>query len=314
MKTRQPAVVNVPFDKTNPAHQYLSSLMSKTSHRTAASTLQIFAEFNGYTSYHAYPWRMMRAEDLKLFAQDQSARNLSPNTINTRLSILKRVSKESLLIGLIEVQDFERIKAIKRVQGFTELSGRMVDEMEFKALVKSAKSRATKNQPAALRDVAILCVARFGGLRRTEIALLDLSDCIWDRLAVKVKGKARKHREQPLPEFVMDLIADWIDVRGEHDGPLFTRMRRGGVNTKDRLSDQGIYHIVTTIQERTGLSSVKPHDLRRTYCTSLLDAGNDLSLVSDLMGHADLSTTKIYDRRKDTAKADVAHAQANILE
>ena len=53
-------------------------------------------------------------------------------------------------------------------------------------------------------------------------------------------------------------------------------------------------------------SKVSPHMLRRSFATSLLSAGNDLSVTADLMGHARTDTTRLYDRRGESAKRAAA--------
>ena len=56
--------------------------------------------------------------------------------------------------------------------------------------------------------------------------------------------------------------------------------------------------------EKSGLSSlqdVTTHDLRRTFATRLLDKGVDINVVKNLMGHSNIATTSMYDRRGDEA-------------
>jgi integrase/recombinase XerD len=80
-------------------------------------------------------------------------------------------------------------------------------------------------------------------------------------------------------------------------GPLFTRILKGGRITAERLSDQGVYHILDIRRQQANMASFTPHDLRRTFAGDLLDAGVDLSTVQKLMGHANANTTSGYDRR-----------------
>ena len=54
------------------------------------------------------------------------------------------------------------------------------------------------------------------------------------------------------------------------------------------------------------MPTVTPHDLRRTYITQLLDQGIDLNTVRQMAGHADISTTVIYDKRDDKAMQQAA--------
>ena len=87
-------------------------------------------------------------------------------------------------------------------------------------------------------------------------------------------------------------------------GPLFTRILKGGRITQERLSDQGVYHILDTRRQQANMAPFTPHDLRRTFAGDLLDAGVDLSTVQKLMGHANANTTSGYDRRGERAKRD----------
>jgi len=299
----------------DPCQAYLASLTSPKSIRVARASLNAFARCHGCESHETFCWSDLSAGHIAHFNQQQISEGKSPNTINMRLSLLKSVAQQARLLHIISADEHERIKAIKRIKGRREPAGRFIEDDEFRYIIRSIKAQAEaeKPNPAIRRDLAILAVARYGGLRRTELALLDLEDCNWGDMSLRIKGKGNNRRDQALPEFVIDIISDWIDVRGEHHGPLFTRIRRHGIVTPDRLTDQGIYYIVTTMQERAGLEAVKPHDIRRTYCTSLLDEGNDLSVVSDLMGHADIRTTKIYDRRDATTRSRVARSQKNIF-
>lgn len=111
-------------------------------------------------------------------------------------------------------------------------------------------------------------------------------------------GKGNKERLAFMPMGTWQRLRTWIDdVRGEKDGPLFTRIRRFDTLTNDRLTDQAVYHVLQVRQRRAGIAKCAPHDLRRTFATAMLDNGEDLITVKDAMGHASVTTTQQYDRR-----------------
>ena len=77
---------------------------------------------------------------------------------------------------------------------------------------------------------------------------------------------------------------------------------RGERSRRTRTAEAG----AQVLGARAGLGKVSPHMLRRSFATSLLSAGNDLSVTADLMGHARTDTTRLYDRRGESAKRAAA--------
>ena len=101
-------------------------------------------------------------------------------------------------------------------------------------------------------------------------------------------------------------MSAWIAVRGTEDGPLFRPVNKGGRVIAGGMSLRAIGKRVQVLGARAGLGKVSPHMLRRSFATSLLSAGNDLSVTADLMGHARTDTTRLYDRRGESAKRAAA--------
>jgi site-specific recombinase XerD len=71
----------------------------------------------------------------------------------------------------------------------------------------------------------------------------------------------------------------------------------------DRLSDRSVTFILETIARAAGILPVAAHDMRRTFITTLLDRGVDLSTAQRLAGHRQVTTTTKYDRRGEKEKA-----------
>lgn len=146
--------------------------------------------------------------------------------------------------------------------------------------------------PASERDRALLEVLYSAGLRLAELHGLDVGDVDGERGLVRVFGKGRKERIVPLGAAAVDAVRRYLGASGRSpadDGPLFLSERG------KRLSRRQIQRIVGKRLSRAADGEVlSPHALRHSFATHLLDAGADLMAVKELLGHASLSTTRIY--------------------
>jgi integrase len=164
--------------------------------------------------------------------------------------------------------------------------------------------RVYANHPTAAgaRDGAIMGLPRGTGLRRAELAALDLTDYEPESGAVTIRsGKGNKDRIVYAPSGSRALLSDWLSVRGSASGPLFYRVSRGGL-LLERLAPQAVTIILQRRAEAAEVQPCTPHDLRRTYISELLDAGADIATVRLLAGHESVDTTARYDRRGEAAK------------
>ncbi|MCB0081548.1 MAG: tyrosine-type recombinase/integrase [Caldilineaceae bacterium] len=116
------------------------------------------------------------------------------------------------------------------------------------------------------------------------------------------RGKRNNVRTVPLALGLAGTIDDWLHERGCSAGPLFTRILKSGEVKPNGLSTVAIYHIVEKRSQRAYVKPFTPHDMRRTFAGTLLDAGADIVTVQKLMGHASANTTAGYDRRGERVK------------
>ncbi|HCM9673884.1 TPA: tyrosine-type recombinase/integrase [Enterobacter roggenkampii] len=282
----------------SPARAYLLSLNSPRSRQTMVSFLSIVAGMLGATSLDACSWGSLRRHHVMAMTELLRDTGRATATVNTYLSALKGVAKEAWMLRLMDVESFQHIRAVRNLRGSRLPRGRALPPEEIRALFAACEA---DDSSIGIRDAAMLAVILGCGLRRSEAVGLDLSDVVTDERALRVLGKGNKERLAYMPAGTWQRLQKWVDdVRGEKDGPLFTRIRRFDTLTNDRLTDQAVYHVLQIRQRQAGIAKCAPHDLRRTFATAMLDNGEDLITVKDAMGHASVTTTQQYDRRGES--------------
>ncbi|MBI2544871.1 MAG: tyrosine recombinase XerC [Candidatus Rokubacteria bacterium] len=143
--------------------------------------------------------------------------------------------------------------------------------------------------PAEARDRAILEMLYATGARVAELCGLDLADVDRGGSTIRVRGKGAKERMIPVGDAALQALDAYLGAHGQADGPLFRNLRGG------RLTVRSVHRIVRAWSRAAGLTRrVTPHTLRHTFATHMLDAGADLRLIQDLLGHSRLSTTQRY--------------------
>lgn len=299
MDTHNPDTHIVPRDgKQSTADRYLATLASAGSRDTLYRALERIASLFDMTPRDA-PWHAMQPQDLiniRLLLMETYA----PATANLHLSALRGVLKQCWIDGLIEEDRYRRLSQIENVKFEQEPAGRFLGRPEVRLLLRECLGRG---DVIGIRDAAVIGVLYSGGLRRAELCKLTLADFDREAASFLVRGKGRKQRRVPLANTALDLVLEWLQLRGDDPGFLFCAMRRGDhIYPARRLTPSGVYDMLKRRATAAGIDTLSPHDFRRTFASNLLDAGVDLSLVSKLLGHADPSTTARYDRRPEEAK------------
>jgi site-specific recombinase XerD len=227
-------------------------------------------EFRIVTRAHVLAWRKV-LED----------RALSGATIRRKLAALS-----SLFEYLCEKNavDFNPVKGTKRPK---------VDSNEGKTpALGDHQARALLDAP----DPATL-----KGQRRQELCLLKVRD-IHDRRGVphlRVHGKGGKTRYVPLHPASAERLHIYLEAAGHAttpDAALFQPTRKTG----KAITADGVYKCVLgyAAQARINVEGFGVHSLRATAATNALDHQADIAKVQEWLGHANIATTRIYDRRK----------------
>lgn len=293
-----------------PVTSYLDSLAEdgraamESGLRAIASITTSNADWTDYKrDVDDFPWHELRKQHISDLTQ-RLANEYKPNTIRRMLSALSQlmplVRKRMEADEYLDVMEVLR-KAPKRLPNDdADPRGRALSDEEALLLITTALEHSNKLKGA--RDAAIIAVMYGAGLRRIEVSRAlntDYSEDGGDK-QIRVIGKRRKVRYVPLVATFANHVDRWVSARetGEITAPpLFVHLASGKPLSTDVISD-----VVEAVRERAGVAPFTPHDLRRSFGTHLLDRGVDIALVKDLMGHVDIQTTTIYDKRGGDSK------------
>jgi site-specific recombinase XerD len=247
------------------------------------------------------PWHRIR------FQHTQAIRaaiisSYGERTVNRMLSALRGVLKAAWQLGQIKTEDYRRALDFKSMKtADLPPAGRAVSIDEVCLILRAVVGQ---EPPRSWRDQAMFIVMFAGGLRRQETSALDTAQYNPASGAIKVqRGKRGKFRETYLAEGYRPWLEPWFQFqRSRGCEPLFVRWDRDKGPTMKRLGRAGVDHVLGELVTLSGVPDLTPHDLRRTFATDLLENGADILMVQKLMGHADVKTTAIYDRRGEKGK------------
>jgi integrase/recombinase XerD len=279
-----------------PEMEWFANLGNKATRRAYQTALKDFIRFTGIerpeefrtvTRAHVIAWR-----------DELAGRALSAPTIRHRLSALA-----SLFDYLCDQNAVTHnpVKGVKRpVPETTEGKTPALGDAQARQLLAAPAGDTIKDK----RDRAILATLLYHALRRDELCKLKIKDVRQERRGVphlKVSGKGGKTRYLPLHPAASGLINDYLEAAGHggtEAGPLFRPLH----NSRDQRSAQaispdGVYRMVREYSARLGFE-IGAHSLRATAATNALDHQADIAKVQEWLGHANISTTRIYDHRK----------------
>jgi len=190
----------------------------------------------------------------------------------------------------------------------------VLDRDQAAALLAVAATSTDDDEPASVRDLAVLEVLYASGIRVGELCGLDVDDVDHARRVLRVMGKGAKERTVPIGLPAVRAVDRWLAegrprLARADSGPALFLGARGA-----RLDPRGVRRSVHRLLGHVpGAPDLGPHGLRHSAATHLLEGGADLRSVQELLGHATLATTQIYTHvsvERLKATYDQAHPRA----
>lgn len=254
-----------------------------------------------------YPWEQLSFADVAKVRAALLDDGYAVSSVNMALSALRGIAQTAFNLNCLEADKLARIQAVKRVSGDNQRKGRALCREEVRALVEAAQQHSQRIR--CCRDTAIVMILCGAGLRAGELVSLERRD--YNNGILKVRqGKGRKYREVHVAAAVDKAIRAWLKPSGakEAGDALFNRIQRNGRVASQPLTTTGLTGILEQLQHDAGITRFTPHDMRRTFITSLLEQGVDINTVRQLAGHSDISTTTRYDYRGESMKINASRS------
>lgn len=240
------------------------------------------------------------------YKNDLMVRGLSAATINLRLAALRKVVETARFLGWIpwslEVKNV-RNEPYRDTRG----PGVKVVQLLVDELGDCPKDR---------RDRAIIRLLYDLSLRRAEVVNLDVEDVDLQRDTVSVLRKdTTQKKPYELAPPTAKAIADWLEVRGEEVGALFTNFDRVGKGR--RLTGTSVYRNLVKLGARIGVS-VSPHGLRHTGITVASIRGQEEGYrqkdLTQYSGHKSSTTLDYYLDTVENVQGKIARLVASEVE
>ena len=147
------------------------------------------------------------------------------------------------------------------------------------------------------RDKALILAMYSAGLRISELVSLNVDAAL--SADIRITGKGGKERIVFFSDEARDAIRDYLPERTLRLGASVREIAGNGslfISEKGRpLTSSGVRWIITKYAQVSGMGkNIHPHSLRHSFATHLVNAGCDVRIVQEMLGHASLSTTQRY--------------------
>ena len=279
-----------------PEIEWFANLTNPSTKRAYEKAIGDFMRFAGIARPEQF--RIVTRAHVIAWRDDLARRQLDGSTVRHRLAALSSLFEylcEKNAVIHNPVKGVKRPKA-ESGQGKTPALG----DHQARELLAAPNEETIKSK----RNRAILSTLLFHALRRDEVCKLKVKDFRNMRRGVPhlvVSGKGEKTRYLPLHPGTNALIHDYLDIAGhgtDDNGALFRPIRNNRTGRTDKALDPDtVYKLVRGYSAELGFE-IGAHALRATAATNALDHQADIAKVQEWLGHANISTTRIYDHRK----------------
>jgi integrase/recombinase XerD len=270
-------------------HQFLSYLrvekgVSMNTHDAYRRDVEKFQEF---AAKKRLTLEQASRETIVEFLRTLYERKLDSRSVARHLVTLRQFFRFAMIEGYVKEDPTETVESPRFRMGLPMFLS--VEEVDRLLAAPDASTMI------GLRDKAMIEVMYSAGLRVSELCGLRPSDIHFDAGYLRCMGKGSKERLVPIGRSAMEVVQLYLresrpKLLRENSPELLFLNRKGGA-----CSRYGFWKTVSDSGRKAGLrKKLKPHMLRHSFATHLLDRGADLRAVQMMLGHTDIATTQIY--------------------
>lgn len=221
------------------------------------------------------------------FMLSQKDKGLSPNSIGRRLAAIKAFYRFLIRERILKDDPSSLIDSPKLWKKIPQtLSANEIDTLLAQPNIRNRQGA---------RDKAILETLYATGMRVSEAVNLKVDNVNLDIGFLRCIGKGNKERIIPIGKKAINSIKRYLDTSRaqqlkskESDNLFLSRFGK-------KISRQSLWKLIRRYAKEARIKkSIKPHILRHSFATHLLERGADLRSVQEMLGHANISTTQIY--------------------
>lgn len=232
-------------------------------------------------------WAQLDKDVLIQYMLDLKDKKYAPATVARKIAAVKSFANCMVAMGKFQCNPTENLTPPHVSKPLpTPLSTSQV-----RALLSAPCKEETHE---AKRDRAMLELLYATGMRVSQLVALNLADVNLLENSITCSSHTAGRRCLPVDPRVMELLTDYIKnqrpkAEKDEESALFLNQRG------ERLTRQGFWLILKGYAEKAGLgSSVTPHTLRHSFAVHKLNGGTDLHSVQQMLGHAHILSTKVY--------------------
>jgi integrase/recombinase XerD len=293
-------LATIPEAFVEPVESFLAwlELERGLSRHTIAAYARDLAQYADYLQQKKYSdWNAVDAAAVSGWTASLSKSQYARSSQARKLSAVRMLARHLVREGL-RADDFTELAAAPK------LSRKLPEVLTREELERLLEAPATST-PHGLRDRAILELFYSSGLRVSELCAVLLQSINLDDGYVRVFGKGAKERIAPIGSAAITAVRNYLAGGRAH----FVKPKTG---SELFLSQQGraisrkmVWVLIKQYAGKAGIEKpIKPHLLRHSFATHLLEGGADLRAIQEMLGHSDISTTQIYTAVQTARLAD----------